>query len=321
MPDIADILTVTLNPALDIATAADHVRPGPKLRCDPPAIDPGGGGVNVARVIRRLGTPVRALVAVAGPTGERLVALMRAERVETLTLEAPEETRLGLAVTDRATGGQYRFAFPGPAWTKRRAAAIPRIIAEAAQPGGFVVLSGSQPPGFAADFPERVARALARVGARLVIDTSGPALARLAEAPPAPAARPYVLRMDSGEAEALAGHPLPGRADTADFAQDLARRGAAEIVVVARGADGSTLATATSRIHAAGAPVPVVSKVGAGDSFVGAFTRALARGAAPARALQEGSAAASAAVTTPATELCRPREVRRLITACALCRV
>jgi len=321
VPDPADILTVTLNPALDIATAADHVRAGPKLRCDPPAIDPGGGGVNVARVIRRLGTPVRALVAVAGPNGERLVTLMRAEKVETLTLPAPAETRLGIAVTDRATGGQFRFAFPGPAWTKRRAAALPRIVAEAARPGGFVVLSGSQPPGFDADFPERMARALARRGARLIIDTSGPALARLAETPPDGRARPHVLRMDSGEAEALAGRPLPDRADTAGFAQDLARRGAAGIVVVARGADGSTLATATERIHAAGAPVPVVSKVGAGDSFVGAFTRALARGATPARALQEGSAAASAAVTTPATELCRPRDMRRLLRDCALCRV
>lgn len=318
MPDPADILTVTLNPALDIATAADGVRPGPKLRCDTPAIDPGGGGVNVARVVRRLGTPVRALVAVGGPTGEALVTLMRAEGVETLTLEAPGETRLGIAVTDRASGDQYRFAFPGPTWPKARAAAMPRTIAAAARPGGFVVLSGSQPPGFAADFPERLARALSKSGARLIIDTSGPALQRLSETPPKATARPHVLRMDSGEAEALAGRPLPERRDTADFAQDLARRGAAEIVVVARGADGSTLATAGQRLHSAGADVPVVSKVGAGDSFVGAFTRALARGATPARALQEGSAAASAAVTTPATELCRPRDVRRLVKGCAL---
>ena len=318
MPQPADILTVTLNPALDIATAVDAVRAGPKLRCDAPEIDPGGGGVNVARVVRRLGTPVRALVAVAGPTGDRLVTLLRAEGVETLTLEAPGETRLGIAVTDRATGGQFRFAFPGPSWPKRRTSTMPRTIAEAARPDGYVVLSGSQPPGFSADFPERIARALSKRRARLVIDTSGPALQRLAQTPPGPAARPYVLRMDSAEAEALAGRALPLRTDTADFAQHLARCGAAEIVVVARGADGSVLATETQRLHAAGAPVAVVSKVGAGDSFVGAFSRALARGATPGRALQEGSAAASAAVTTPATDLCRPRDMRRLVRECTL---
>lgn len=318
MADPADILTVTLNPALDIATAADAVRAGPKLRCDAPRIDPGGGGVNVARVVRRLGGPVRALVAVAGPNGARLLEMLAVEGVAVEAIEAPGETRLGIAVTDRETGGQYRFSFPGPRWSKRAAATLPATIAAAARPGGLVVLSGSQPPGVAEDFPERLARALARVGARLILDTSGPALMRLAAHPPAAAGRPFVLRMDSAEAEALAGRALPGRTDTADLAQDLARRGAAGMVVIARGADGSTLATADSRIHAAAARVPVVSKVGAGDSFVGAFAAALARGAGPARALQEGSAAASAAVMTPGTDLCRARDVRRLVTACTV---
>lgn len=318
MADPAPILTVTLNPALDLATGVDAVVAGPKLRCDAPAVDPGGGGLNVARVVRRLGTPVQAFLAVGGPTGARLLALLEAEGVAAVRFEAPGETRIALAVTDRATGGQYRFGFPGARWSARAAAALPRRIAEAAHPGGLVVLSGSQPPGVAADFPERLARAVGRRGARLIVDTSGPPLARLAAQPPAPAARPFVLRMDSAEAEALAGRPLPGRADTAGFAQDLARRGAAQIVVIARGADGSTMATADRRCHAAAAQVPVISKIGAGDSFLGAFVRALALGRTPERALREGSAAASAAVMTPATQLCRAADMRRLIRDCGV---
>jgi len=127
--------------------------------------------------------------------------------------------------------------------------------------------------------------------------------------------------MDGEEAEGLAGKPLESRAASADFAQSLVARGLAEIVVVARGADGSVLATADARWHAAAAKVKVVSKTGAGDSFVGAFVLALSRGEPPERALQKGTAAASSAVTTAATQLCRAADVRRLTPLCTLTRV
>ena len=75
------IMTVTLNPALDLATSAEAVRPGPKLRCGEPRADPGGGGINVARVIRRLGGRVQAFVALGGATGQRLAALVAKEKM------------------------------------------------------------------------------------------------------------------------------------------------------------------------------------------------------------------------------------------------
>ncbi len=59
----SDIVTVTLNPALDIATSASDIRPGPKLRCTAPRQDPGGGGINVSRAIRTLGGTSTPLVA------------------------------------------------------------------------------------------------------------------------------------------------------------------------------------------------------------------------------------------------------------------
>ncbi len=118
------------------------------------------------------------------------------------------------------------------------------------------------------------------------------------------------------EAETLAGSRLKTRDDSADFAESLVRQGAAEVVVIARGADGSVMATRDGRWFAKGAEVPVTSRVGAGDSFVAAFTLALARGRNLPRALQEGMAAASAAVMTEATELARASDFRRLIAAC-----
>ncbi len=306
------ILTVTLNPALDLATAAETVRPGPKLRCEEPRADPGGGGINVARVVRRLGGEVRAFVALGGATGARLARLMEREALVTLRFDGPGETRESLSVTDRASGAQYRFVMPGPRWTQAAGRAALAAIAAAAEPGALVVLSGSLPPGLPHDLPATLARRIGRKGARLILDTSGETLVRAAR-PPRPA---HVLRMDAGEAEALAASRLKTRGDTADFAESLVRQGAAEIVVIARGADGSVMATRDGRWFAAAAAVPVKSKVGAGDSFVAAFTLALARGRSRPRALQEGMAAASAAVMTEATDLCRPGDVRRLIAAC-----
>lgn len=306
------ILTVTLNPALDLTTSVESVRPGPKLRCEGLRIDPGGGGINVARVIARLGGVARAFVALGGATGARLAEVLAAEGIRAERFPAPGETRESLAVTDRGTGEQYRFVLPGPDWSAAEGTAALAAIADAVEEGALVVLSGSLPPGVPDDLPAALSQRLAPRSALLLLDTSGATLAR--------AARPedpvHVLRMDEAEAEALAGSRLRTRGDTADFAEQLVRQGAARIVVIARGADGSVLASGEDRWFAKAAEVPVKSKVGAGDSFLAAFALALARDAALPEALQQGMAAASATVMTEATELCHPADVRRLVAAC-----
>lgn len=315
------ILTVTLNPALDLSTEVATVEAGPKLRCAVPQVDPGGGGINVSRAIKHLGGDSTALVAGAGYTGERLRDLLNAEDIATISLKGPGETRQSLAVTDTETGGQFRFVLPGPDWSERRIQAALAAIVEAATaagPDGLVVLSGSQPPGVPESFPDHLATGLATTGARLIVDTSGPPLRRLAKGL---GQAPFILRADQHEAEGLAGRALPDAADTARFALTLVTKGAAEAVIFARGADGSVLATAEGCWHAAAADVPVVSKVGAGDSFVGAMTLALARGATLPEALQQGAAAASAAVMTPATQLCRGEDVDALLPQCPLTRL
>jgi 6-phosphofructokinase 2 len=311
------ILTVTLNPALDLATSAEAVRPGLKLRCATARTDPGGGGINVARVIRRLGGKARAFVALGGTTGDRVATLLAREGIALARFDGPGETRESLSVTDRATGGQYRFVMPGPAWPKAAGQRALAAIAEAAGPGALVVLSGSLAPGLPDDLPAALARRIARLGGRLILDTSGATLARAAR----PAVPAFVLRMDEAEAEMLAAIRLKTRGDSADFAAALVRQGAAEVVVIARGPDGSVMATRDGRWFARAAEVPVKSKVGAGDSFLGAFTLAAARGRPLPRALQEGMAAASATVMTEATELCRAADVRRLAAACPVAAV
>lgn len=312
---MADILTVTLNPALDIATSAAKVRADVKLRCAAPRIDPGGGGINVSRAIAVLGGKSRAVIAAAGHTGQRLLELLEQEGIETLPLPAPGETRQSFSATDESNNQQYRFVMPGPSWTEGMASSALAAIIAAARNSAYTVLSGSLPPGLPAGFPADLARALAGSQARLIVDTSGKALHQIASTD---GAAPFLLRMDSAEAQDLAGAPLPSRADTARFAQSLVRKGAAEAVIVARGADGSVLAQRGGCHHAMAANVPVISKIGAGDSFVGGLVHALGQGSSLPEALQKGAAAASAAVMTEATELCRREDVLRLVPECPL---
>lgn len=301
------ILTLTLNPALDMSTSVAQVLPNQKLRCTEPALDPGGGGLNVSRAIANLGGDSLALVALGGITGERLAALIRDANVPFLALSGPGETRQSLTVTEDS-GQQFRFMLPGPIWQEQDLDRLFRLLRSAAQPNGIAVISGSQPPGVPLDFPARLAAALPAM--QVVLDSSGPALSR-AVTHPIPGLT--LLRMDDQEADALAGHPLKTQTETADFAMDLVARSVAETVIIARGAEGSILANATQRLFVKAAEVPVKSKVGAGDSFVAGYVLALARGQDRSSALQTGSAAASAAVMTEATQLCLRTDVEALL--------
>lgn len=311
-----DILTITLNPTVDMSTRVEQLVPGPKLRCDAPEVDPGGGGLNVSRTIRILGGASRAFAAIGGGTGQRLAELLREEGVDLLPFRITGETRQSLAVTEEATGRQYRFVLPGPEWSREQADRALAELGATVRRGSIAVLSGSQPPGVADDFVRRLAARTRVRQALLVADTSGPPLRYLADNP----IGLHSLRMDAAEAEALAGHPLPERRDTADFAASLVRAGVAQVVIISRGADGSTLADGERRLHCSRSVEgeQVRSSIGAGDSFVGAYVLALSRGAELAEALRLGVAAASAAVLTDATELCRREDTERLLPGCEM---
>lgn len=310
------VVTLTLNPALDMSSDVPALIPDQKLRCSDPLLDPGGGGLNVSRAIAALGGESLALVALGGLTGDRLAGLIRTEGVPFLALTAPGETRQSLTVTETTTGRQYRFMLPGPKWSEADQERVFTLLRASARPGAYGVISGSQPPGVPVDFPARLARAMP--GLNVVLDTSGPALI---EAVSNPIPGLAILRMDGEEAESLAGHQLVSRSDSADFAEGLVKAGVAQTVIVARGADGSVLVDKDRRIFAKAAKVKVKSTVGAGDSFVAGLVLTLARGDGPEAALAMGTASASAAVTTDATQLCKAEDVLRLLPECVISQV
>lgn len=309
------ILTITLNPAVDLATSVKQVVAGPKLYCKTPRVDPGGGGVNVARAICKLGGRATALVAVGGAMGERLCTLLAAEDVPTHPVEVGGETRQSFSVTDEGTAEQFRFSVPGDAISPESAERLLAQIAEAAPLGGYVVLSGGVAPGLGDDFPQRVQAAIAPRTDRLIVDTSKAALARLITDPTGPV---LLLRVDQREAALAAGHAMETPADSVRFASELISRGVARMVVTGRGAEGSVMVTESACYLCRAARVPVRSMVGAGDAFVGAITLALSRGDAPDQALRWGVAAASSTVATEGTALCDRATTQALFKGCTV---
>ncbi|NNU81177.1 hexose kinase [Halovulum dunhuangense] len=309
------ILTVTLNPALDVAAETPELRPDEKLRCSLPRNEPGGGGVNVARAVTYLGGRAEAMVALGGPVGAVMRAMIEAEGITVHDLGVGHPTRQTLNVTEGRTGRQYRFMLPGPEWTGADCVAAAAAILGQVRAGDLVVASGSLPPGVPPDFFPALAGDLAARGAGLVVDTSGPALARAARGGASPL---VALRMNRVEAEALAARPLASVADAADLASALVLRGAARIVAIAYGAEGTIVAEAGGRWLCHAPDVEVVSRVGAGDSFVAGFVLALSRGATTPDACALGVAAATSAVTTSGTRLCERGATEGYLAAVAI---
>lgn len=305
------ILTITLNPAIDMTTAVSTLTPGIKLRCEEPRLDPGGGGINISRVIKELGGASTALVAIAGPTGELMRELLAEAGIDAAFLHAAGLTRQSFAVHDRKTGEQYRFVLPGPNQRPEFAEAIltvvSRLIAE--RHYDYVAASGSLPPGLPDDYYGRLGDMVAARGARLILDTSGPALkAALGH-------RIFLVKPDHTEAKTLGDAFGMKTEDPQSLAQLILASNGAEAVVVTLGPDGALLASSSGCLRVRPPKVEVVSAVGAGDSFIGALCLGLARDWPLEQAVAYGVAAAAAAVLTPATELAHKTDVERLYAA------
>ncbi len=303
MPRIA---TLTMNPALDVATSVETVLPTHKLRCGPPRFDPGGGGVNVARVVHALGGDVTAVFPSGGTAGAAIEALLREAGVPAAPVPVEGATRESFTVDESSSGLQYRFVLPGPELSVGEQAAVLDALAGLPGPPAYVVASGSLPPGCDPALYCRLGDRCRAMKARLVIDTSGPALAACE------GARAYLIKPSLSELEALAGRALETEADQAAAARDLLARAFAEVVLLSLGERGALLVAAHGETRFAAIPVKVVGAVGAGDSMVAATVVALDRGKPLEDAVRYGIAAGAAALTSAATGLAPREDVERL---------
>jgi len=300
------IVTLTVNPSIDGSAQTDVIRPIRKLRMTDERFDPGGGGINVARVIHVLGGATLAVYLSGGATGSVFDALLESAAIERRRIPIQEHTRISLTAYERSSGLEYRFVPQGPHISEAELRACLDALEDMDHEYDYFVASGSLPPGIPDDFYAVVAEIVGRKGARLVLDTSGKALGAALKH------GVYLVKPSLGEFEGLLERNLsePARQETA--ARELVRSGAAKLVALTLGRNGALLATERGVLRLAAPSVTAKSAVGAGDSFVAAMTFALAQGRAPEDALAFGIAAGTAAVLSPGTGLCRREDVDRL---------
>lgn len=303
-PTAASIATVTLNPAVDLSFDLDRLTPAQKLRCDHLRRDPGGGGINVARVIRRLGGEALAIFPAGGPTGDRLGVLLDHDLTPRLTIPVAAETRESFAAEERSTGDQYRFVMPGERLQAAEWRAV--LAAVAAQKPQIVVASGSLPPGVPIGVYGHLARACRSAGCKLVLDAARAPLAQ------GLAAGVWLVKPNLVELEEISGALLPDTARRLAACRSLIARGASELVALSMGEEGALLVCAEGAWRATPPSLNPISTVGCGDSFVGGLVYALAAGRDHADALVWAVSAGTAASLAQGTQLCRPADVRRL---------
>jgi 6-phosphofructokinase 2 len=301
------IVTLTINPAVDISTSVPVVQPAHKLRCTMPRRDPGGGGINVARVVTRFGADVLAVFTVGGPIGQHLKELVDREGIRNLTIPIRGDTREDLAVVESETGQQYRFVLPGPTLAESEWSACLDALASPEIKQRFLVASGSLPPGVPDDFYASVAKSMRGSGTRMIVDTSGAPLKRALDA------GVYLIKPNLREMRELTGASMECEADCVSACRQLVEAGRAEVIALTLGHYGAMLVTRDLALRADPLPIKPVSTVGAGDSFLGALVARLAADRDMEDAFRYAVAGGSAALLAHGTELARREDVERLV--------
>ncbi len=302
-----DILTITINPALDKSTHVERVLPEKKLRCDEPTYEPGGGGVNVSRAIHKLGGTSCAWLLAGGPAGEKLCELLGGEGVDYWAGKTKSWTRENLMVMEDRTGDQFRFGMPGPQIEENEWQQVLDRLGKLEQVPKYVVASGSLAPGVPDDFYCQMAVIAHKLNFRLIVDTSGEALMKAA------GEGLYLIKPNLGELAKLAGKDHISAAEQEEFAMQVLNEGKCKVLVVSLGPRGAMLASKETGIHYVVPPtVKQQSAVGAGDSMVAGIVMSLLRGCPLEEVVRYGVAAGTAATMTPGSELCRKEDTEAI---------
>lgn len=300
------IYTLTLAPSLDSATITPQIYPEGKLRCTAPVFEPGGGGINVARAIAHLGGKATAIFPAGGATGEHLTALLLDEQVSADTVKTQDWTRQNLHVHVESGSEQYRFVMPGAALSDDEFRQLEEKVL-GIESGSILVISGSLPPGVDVKKLTQLIQAAQQQGLRIIVDSSGEALAAALEVGGLELVKP-----NQKELSGLVKRDLDEPDAVRQAAIDLVKSGKVRRVVVSLGPQGALAVDGDNCVQVVPPPMKSQSTVGAGDSMVGAMTLKLAQDASLEEMTRYGVAAGSAATINKGTRLCAREDTDKI---------
>jgi 6-phosphofructokinase 2 len=299
-----DIVTITVNPALDKSTHFKGLIPEQKIRCEEPRFDAGGGGINVSKAISRLGGKSLAVFTSGGPIGEMLEELIKKETIQYTALKVQTWTRESFVAVDDNTNSQYRFGFAGGEISGQEEQKILESLSNLTPK--FLVASGSLNEGLATDFYQKIAKIAKKSNSKLIVDTSGEALKKVLEI------GAYLIKPNVGELAKLIGVERLELEEVNEAAKQIIAKGGAEIVVVSLGPQGAVLVTKNSCEFVPAPNVAKKSTVGAGDSMVGGMVWALSQNKSLKEVIRWGVACGSAATMNEGTQLFKGEDAQRL---------
>lgn len=299
-----DIVTLTVNPALDKSTHFKGLVAEQKIRCSEPRFDAGGGGINVSKAISRLGGKSLAVFTSGGPIGKMLEELVAKETIDFQTIPIQTWTRESFVAVDENTNSQYRFGFTGGEITADEEKAVLETVSKSKPK--FLVASGSLNEGLSSDFYQKVAEIAKSSGSKLIVDTSGEALKKVLET------GAYLIKPNVGELAKLIGVERLEMEEVKEAAKKIIAQGGAEIVAVSLGPQGAVLVTKDEYEYIPAPNVAKKSTVGAGDSMVGGMVWALSQNKSLKDVIRWGVACGSAATMNEGTQLFKFEDANRL---------
>lgn len=300
------IISIAMNPSIDKSSSVERVIAERKLYCGKPRYEPGGGGVNVSRAIKKLGGESKLLYPQGGLSGQLLNELLEEEGISHQAFPIKGAVRENLIILEASTGYQFRFGMPGPELHENEWRKCLDEVARMKPKADYIVASGSLPDGVPSDFYARIARLGKEIGAKVIVDAPSHTFKSVLQE------GVYLIKPNIREFRELVGDEIKEESQIKTRAKAIVESKESEIVIISLGAGGAIMATKDTVEHILPPTVPVISKVGAGDSMVAGIVLALARGMSVPEAARFGVAAGAAAVMTAGTELCRREDTERL---------
>ena len=302
---MSQIVTITFNPCIDKSAIVAQLIPEKKLSCSEPHFEPGGGGINVARAIKKLGGEATAIYPAGGYTGNFFNKLLAKEKIPSIIIDVENSLRENVIMLEESSNNQFRFGFPGAKLLGHEWKQCMDAIDEITD-AEYLVASGSLPEGVPDDIFARLGAISKKKNLKLVVDTSKAALKHAANE------GVYMLKPNLSELSSILGRKELTTDEVITAGKEIIAKKFCEVLLVSLGEKGAMLFAKDKELKVSSPKVEKKSTVGAGDSMVAGFVLSLSQGKTFEETLKYGVACGTAATMNPGTELCNKKDADTL---------